>query len=286
MKLLLHAGPMKTGTTAIQTFFSVNQEVLKDNGIHFVWLRRSMLDDLATALNDASLRGSVLVASHECLCRQNQADLARILAGASGDIYAWLTARPLRELYPSLYLQNLKGRVMRTTTYQEFLVEQERRDRSPQFAIKGQVFNFDYLEQHISLAGAIVRWIRYSSSHLLRDVVAGLSELVSTPLEFDSFLPLPSPSGTNPRRSLHFSVAEQARSLNFRCLAGELDSEHRQAELTKLLDQSEQIRASGQLSEPERLLYSSWLDQLDQEINGDFWQRQFRDESVLDSAFG
>ena len=79
MKLLLHAGPMKTGTTAIQTFFRVNQDVLKSSGIHFVWLRRSMLDDLATALRDPSLQGSVLVASHECLCRQNQADLVNSL---------------------------------------------------------------------------------------------------------------------------------------------------------------------------------------------------------------
>jgi len=281
MKLLLHAGPMKTGTTAIQTFFRVNQELLTSSGIHFVWLRRSMLDDLAAALRDPSLHGAVLVASHECLCRQNQADLARILSAVPDEIHAWLTARPLRELYPSLYLQNLKGHVMRTTTYEEFLVEQEQRDRAPERATKGQIFNFDHLERHLADAGATVRWIRYSSSHLLRDVVAGLSELVSIPLDFDSFRPLPPPTGTNPRRSLHFSVAEQARCLNLRCLAGELSAEDRQSELTRLLDRSEQIRSSSSAPEPERRLHSALLDQLDREINGAFWKKQFPGTTVF-----
>ena len=280
MKLLLHAGPMKTGTTAIQTFFGVNQEVLKSNGIHFVWLRRSMLDDLAAALREPSLGGSVLVASHECLCRQNLADLTQILSAVPNEIDAWLTARPLRELYPSLYLQNLKGHVMRTTTYEEFLVEQEQRDRAPELATKGQVFNFEHLQNHLSEAGAKVRWMRYSSSHLLRDVVAGLSELISIPLDFDSFRPLPPPTGTNPRRSLHFSVAEQVRCLNLCCRAGELSSEDRQIELTRLLDQSEQILASNPAPEPERHLHCPWLDQLDEEINGAFWQRQFPETTV------
>ena len=153
-------------------------------------------------------------------------------------------ARPLRELYPSLYLQNLKGHVMRTTTYEEFLVEQEQRDRAPELATKGQVFNFNYLERHLSGAGAKVRWMRYSSSHLLRDVVLGVSGLISDSLAFDAFRQLPPPTGTNPRRSLHFSVAEQARCLNLRFRAGELSSEERQIELTRLLDQSEQIRVS------------------------------------------
>ena len=280
MKLLLHAGPMKTGTTAIQTFFSVNQEVLRRHGVHFVWLRRSMLDDLAAALRDPSLHGSVLVASHECLCRQNQAELAQILSSAPDEIHAWLMARPLRELYPSLYLQNLKGHVMRTTTYEEFLVEQEQRDRAPELATKGQVFNFNYLERHLSGAGAKVRWMRYSSSDLLRDVVRGVSELVSDSLAFDAFRPLPPPTGTNPRRSLHFSVAEQARCLNLRCRAGELGSEDRQIELTRLLDQSEQIRVSDPSPEPERRRHGPWLDQLDQEINGAFWRSQFPGTTV------
>lgn len=275
MKLLLHAGPMKTGTTAIQTFLRLNQEVLKSSGINFVWLRRSMLDDLAAALKDPSLQGLVLVASHECLCRRSQADLTQILSGFSGEVFAWLMARPLRELYPSLYLQNLKGRAMRTTTYEEFLVEQEQRDRAPELVTKGQIFNFDHLERHLSDAGATVRWLRYSRSDLLRDVVAGLSELASIPLLFESFRPLPPPTGTNPRRSLHFSVAEQARCLNLRCIAGELSSEDRQIELTRLLDQSEQIRANHLSSEPERRLHSASLDQLDREINGAFWKRQF-----------
>lgn len=280
MKLLLHAGPMKTGTTAIQTFFRVNQEVLKSRGIHFVWLRRSMLDDLAATLRDSSLQGSVLVASHECLCRQNQADLARILSTVPHETHAWLTARPLRDLYPSLYLQNLKGRRMRTTTYEEFLVEQAQRDRAPELATKGQIFNFDHLERHLSDAGATVSWLRYSRSDLLRDVVAGLSQLASIPLPFETFRPLPPPVGTNPRRSLHFSVAEQARCLNLRCIAGELSSDERQIELTRLLDQSEQIRANHLSLEPERGLHSASLDQLDWEINGAFWKRQFPEATV------
>ena len=269
---------MKTGTTAVQTFLNVNQDILQANGIRFVWLRRSMLEELAAVLRDSSNYCSVLVASHECLCRRGQTELSDVVSGFEGEIHAWLTARPLRELYPSLYLQNLKGRSMRTSTYEDFIQEQEQRDREPDLVNKGQIFNFSYLDCHVAGAGPRVHWIRYSRTNLLRDVVSLLAGLASIPLSFDSFRPLPVPSGNNPRRSLHFAVADEARRLNFRCEAGELSPQKRQQELIKLLGQSEHIRSNRLLSEPERSLYRSRLDQLDLEINGAFWRQYFSDD--------
>ena len=49
-----------------------------------------------------------------------------------------MVARHLREVYQSLYLQNLKWAMMRSSSYEEFLSEQMDRDRSPSNALRGQ----------------------------------------------------------------------------------------------------------------------------------------------------
>ena len=54
MKLLLHAGPMKTGSTAFQELLLLNGSLLEQGGIRFRHLRRQELDDLeaVVALGD------------------------------------------------------------------------------------------------------------------------------------------------------------------------------------------------------------------------------------------
>ena len=71
MKLLLHAGPMKTGSTAFQELLGVNRSLLEHSGIRFRHLRRQELDDLEAVLEAECRRGwpQVLLLSHECLCR-------------------------------------------------------------------------------------------------------------------------------------------------------------------------------------------------------------------------
>ena len=125
MKLLLHAGPMKTGSTAFQELLGVNRSLLEHSGIRFRHLRRQELDDLEEVLEAERSRGwpQVLLLSHECLCRLDPHRLKAALRLVPAPAEAVLVARPLREVYPSLYLQNLKGHVMRTSSYEEFLQE-------------------------------------------------------------------------------------------------------------------------------------------------------------------
>ena len=71
MKLLLNAGPMKTGSTAFQELLSFNRSLLEQNGIRFRHLHPQELDDLEAVLEVEQRRGwpRVLLLSHECLCR-------------------------------------------------------------------------------------------------------------------------------------------------------------------------------------------------------------------------
>lgn len=278
MKLLLHAGPMKTGSTAFQDLLFCNQELLAERGIHFRWLNRHYLSHLAEVLEEEQRhRPAVLVVSHECLCRSNADDLRSLLSQVSGTCHAFLVARPLRELYPSLYLQNLKGHVMRTTSYEDFLTEQKARDRTPELAAKGQVFNFAHLQSALEKAGCTVSWVRFSKDNLLSDLVRRLSQLAGVPLLWEELVPPPPPTGLNPRRSLVPELADVACQLNKLCRNGAVSDSARQELLVALLNTSELVQEMRSGRDPLRNAYDRELDALDDEINGAFW-RQFSDK--------
>ena len=274
MKLLLHAGPMKTGSTAFQDLLFCNQELLAERGIHFRWLNRHYLNHLAEVLEEEQrYRSAVLVVSHECICRSNPDDLRSLLSQVSGSCHAFLVARPLRELYPSLYLQNLKGHVMRTTSYEDFLAEQKARDRNPRLASKGQVFDFAYLHSVLETAGCSVSWVRFSKENLLPDLVRRLSQLAEVPLLWEELDLPPPPTGLNPRRSLVPELADVACRLNMLCRNGAVSDAARQELLVALLNTSDLVRGMRSGPDPLRIFHDRELDALDDEINGAFWRQ-------------
>jgi hypothetical protein len=278
MKLLLHAGPMKTGSTAFQDLLSRNQGLLAERGIRFRWLQRHYLNHLAQVLEEERRHSpAVLLVSHECLCRSNPNDLQSLLSQVSGTCQAFLVARPLCELYPSLYLQNLKGHVMRTTSFEDFLVEQKARDRFPEQASKGQVFDFAYLQSTLEKAGCDVSWVRFSKDNLLRELVRRLSQLAGVPLLWEELVPPPPPTGLNPRRSLVPELADVACQLNKLCRDGAVSDSARQELLVALLNTSELVQGMRSGRDPLSNAYERKLDALDDEINGAFW-RQFSDK--------
>ena len=283
MKLLLHAGPMKTGSTAFQDLLFCNQELLAERGIHFRWLNRHYLNHLAEVLEEEQrYRSAVLVVSHECICRSNPDDLRSLLSQVSGSCHAFLVARPLRELYPSLYLQNLKGHVMRTSSYEEFLQEQIERDCRPEQAERGQVFRYAFLEEQMQAAGCAVQWVSYSRSSLLDDLVSWLAHHADVAEMLRGLEPLPKPSGVSPRRSLDGTVVEVARLLNERCRAGTLSPADRDSLLAVLLDRSDRIRSQRQGLDSFRENHADQLDALDDELNGDFWRQRAMHPSPWD----
>ena len=100
MKLLLHAGPMKTGSTAFQELMSNNRDLLAKDKIRFRWLKRSELDRLSTVLVEERGQGwpEILILSHECLCRLSPDRLHSDLYDFPGQKEVLMVARPLREV--------------------------------------------------------------------------------------------------------------------------------------------------------------------------------------------
>ncbi|QNI41171.1 hypothetical protein [Synechococcus sp. A15-28] len=276
MKLLLHAGPMKTGSTAFQELLVLNSSQLEQCGIRFRHLRRQELDDLEAVVEAEQRRGwpRVLLLSHECLCRVDPQRLKAALHLVPVPAEAVLVARPLREVYPSLYLQNLKGHVMRTSSYEEFLQEQIDRDRRPELATRGQVFRYAFLEEQMQAAGCAVQWVSYARSSLLDDLVAWLAHNADAAEMLRALKPLPMPSGVSPRRSLDGTVVEIARLMNERCRAGTLSPEDRDRFLVALLNSSDRIRSQRQGLDSFRENHADQLDALDHELNGDFWRQR------------
>ena len=274
MKLLLHAGPMKTGSTAFQELMACNGHLLKANGIRFRWLQRVELDQLETVIHEESKQGwpDLLLLSHECLCRQEPGRLRSALSAVSVKPLAVLVARPLREIYPSLYLQNLKGHVMRTSSYEEFLEEQIERDLRPELASRGQVFSYSFLDAQLRLAGCDVRWVRYSRVRLFRDLLGVVAQESLVPLNHEDFGSLSAPRGISPRRSLDGSVSDVVRCLNRHCHAGTVADSARQELLESLLDHSDRIRRQRQGLDPFSRKHDLELEALDDEINGEFWR--------------
>ena len=276
MKLLLHAGPMKTGSTAFQELLVLNSSQLEQGGIRFRHLRRQELDDFEAVVEDEQRRGwpRVLLLSHECLCRVDPQRLRAALHLVPASAEAVLVARPLREVYPSLYLQNLKGHVMRTSSYEEFLQEQIERDRRPELATRGQVFRYAFLEEQMQAAGCAVQWVSYARSSLLDDLVAWLAHHADAKESLRGLKPLPTPSGVSPRRSLDGTVVDVARLLNVQCRAGKVSSADRDSLLAALLDCSDQIRSQRQGLDSFRENHAARLDALEDELNGDFWRQR------------
>ena len=284
MKLLLHAGPMKTGSTAFQELLGVNRSLLEQSGIRFRHLRRQELESMEEVIEEEHSRGwpRVLLLSHECLCRVDPSRLSAALDVVPAPAEAVLVARPLREVYPSLYLQNLKGHVMRTSSYEECLQEQIERDRRPEQAERGQVFNYAFLEQQMQAAGCAVRWVSYGRASLLDDLVAWLAHHADADELLCGLKPLPTPSGVSPRRSLDGTVLEVARLLNARCRAGTVSPADRDSLLVALLDSSDRIRSQRQGMDSFRENHAAQLDALDDELNGDFWRQRAMHPSLWD----
>ena len=282
MKLILHAGPMKTGSTAFQDLLSCNRDVLHQIGIRFRWLRLPELDNLQAVMQSEEQKGwpKLLILSHECLCRVSPERLRSALAIAPAKPMAILVARPLREIYPSLYLQNLKGHVMRTSSYEEFLEEQSARDRHPENALRGQVFRYQYLEEQLNHAGCDVHWLRYSRDHLLSDLLMVISTFGSLENPLNGLIDPPKPKGLSPRRSLDGAVVPLAREINRLCKEGVVVAKERQELLMLLLDVSDRVRQSRQHLDSFRAKYANDLADLDHELNGSFWRRLAIEEST------
>ena len=112
--LILHCGPMKTGSTAIQDLLHEQYQFLLHLGISYHHIRaNNLLENLKATLDLELTRGhQVILLSSEFFAQTNPAILRKIVNDFPAlHKYVIFVSRPLREIYPSLYLQNLKSKL-------------------------------------------------------------------------------------------------------------------------------------------------------------------------------
>ena len=270
--LVLHCGPMKTGSTAIQDVLLEQRESLRMLGVSYHHIRaRGLLQQLREVLEQERDSGcAVLLLSSEFFSQMPEESLRPILDLFPAERHAVLVSRPLREIYPSLYLQNLKGSSRRVTTFRVFFENQLLLDRDLDPKRTGQLMNASALDRRMQNAGCATHWIRYDRVELLERVAGVLSQICGVSFDLIRQPPSRLPEGLSPRRSLRMELAGVARWINRLNRRAWISDQVREMLLIVLLDFSDVLRRIVPLSSP-LLVSDRWrCDQLDELINVPF----------------
>lgn len=271
-RLILHAGPMKTGSTYIQTIFTIAGPFLRANRVFFdapllekvaaegYW--RSLMDRVS---KEADI--DVIVVSNEHLCCLPLAKIFppddRVVGRSS-----ILTRRPLTELYPSLYLQRLKGGAREVLGYADYLDEQVLYDLNPGGSERA-TFNYAWLTRKLESEGYPVSSIEYSKKDLgsrtLRAIGIPASREWTGILEASEETMARAASGVSPLRSTALSLADIGRAINSASIEGRITNEDRDYLHAALLDVSAKLpislrgspspREAGRAAAVDRILH-------------------------------
>lgn len=235
---------MKTGSTAIQDSLRQYHVDILNQGIssHHV-LAKNLFQNLDNILKtERTLSSPFVLLSSEFFGQMNPMRLGEILSQFRGSKHALFVRRPFREIYPSLYLQNLKGSSRRITSFRNFLENQLLLDYDPGCGRTGQVMNAPILNARLVEAGCTTHWISYSRDHLMERFFEVLEFITGRSLTLMNKPPLPRPNGLSSRRSLRMELAVIARLINLLNRRGILSGSAREGFLMNLLDWSEKIK--------------------------------------------
>jgi hypothetical protein len=274
-QLILHCGPMKTGSTAIQDALLEHRTILNRKGISVHHIRaRSLHKQLDQVLTAEQRNGQpVVLLSSEFFGQHAPESLRPILDRFPAERHAILVARPLRELYPSLFLQNLKGSSRRITSFRTFLDHQLQLDLNPDGEQVGQVMNAPVLDARLQAAGCTTHWLSYDRHLLLARFAQQLSVLTGQSLmELTQPLAM-SADRLSPRRSLRMELAGLARLINVLNRRGWINDRYRERLLGFCLDASDQLRLLQPNHTPLSASDRQRCDRLDQLINQPFLNR-------------
>lgn len=250
---VLHIGPFKTGSTAVQWAFHLAREELAGQGVHYVgrsrhaalparWVTDNLLP--GTDEQEAAHRWAKVVAelrghpegrtlfSSEYLCKAGTEHVQRIVGDVGAeDAQVVVTLRPLAAILPSQYQQYLQGRL--TASYDDWLAA--------------------VLDQHDPTRLTPSFWHRHRHDALVRrwGEVVGMDRVVVVMMDdrdfavglraFEGLLglsggPLVSAEVTSTNRSLTWAEAELLRAYNVQLAAASPVSRARQhAMLTTLV---------------------------------------------------
>ena len=270
--LILHCGPMKTGSTFIQDTLKFHHQALLEAGISYYHIRaKSLQSDLEKTISKEELIGNkVVLLSSEFFCQKNSFLLRKALSGFSGECHAILTSRPLREVYPSLYLQNLKGSSKRITSFRYFLERQVEIDLMVPGNIGGQLMNAPALDARLTEAGCQTHWIRYDRDVLLNSFFRCLEKITGIPLGHLSEASLAEPLGLSPRRSFRMEFAGIARVVNCLNRLNVIPDSLRERLFVAMLDMSGYINRAFGVRSPLTRYQCQRCDKVDRLANQAF----------------
>lgn len=223
---LLHIGPPKTGTTAVQSAFAQARDVLPEQGVHYAGpgsrpreavaalTRRkgdpetSAWDDLVQEVRAAGdLR---VVISNERFATSDRETAARAVADLGGEqTHVVMVARPLDALLPSQWQQRVRKR-RGMISYDDWLR-----------IVLGETPDGEHFEHFWvlhDLADQVERWSLAAAPDRVSVIVSDESSRDFLPRLFEGLLGLPEgqlvPSKSWSNRSLDRAEAELMRSLD------------------------------------------------------------------------
>ena len=270
--LILHCGPMKTGSTAIQDLLMEQRSKLLGHGISFYHIRAKSMEQQLNYVVECELNSNseVILLSSEFFGQVNSDILKPLLAFCDFEKYAIFTARRLRDIYPSLFLQNLKGSSMRTSSLKSFLLNQLALDTCPDCGRNGQVMNFESLDLRLSGVGFETHWLSYNRQSLLGDFVGLLAVLSKKKLKSMDCVILSRPVGISPRRSIRMETAGLARLVNILAKRGYINKKQRENIFILLLSFSDFLRVVRPEAPALSNEFTVKCDELDIKVNQSF----------------
>jgi hypothetical protein len=229
--LLLHIGPQKTGSTAIQAAMHAAREALAEHGVFYPGPGRRPIEagwavlgagaplgrptpriERWTELVDAT-RATALArvcVSNEDLSRGDDRAVERILGDLGPDrVHLVYVARRYDRLLPSHWQERLKARM--TWSYGDFLahVLDDAQRASWEWRL---------MWESQSVAGVVERWSRWVPPERITVVVLEDGDRAFLPRVFEDLLDLPrgllAPPTTRDNRSYTFPEAEALRRIN------------------------------------------------------------------------
>jgi hypothetical protein len=226
--LLLHIGPPKTGSTAIQQAMHESRAALAEHGVLYPGTRRRARSASFAVLGVGSAIGrpaprmeswEALVdevrttdlpracVSHENFSRADDAAADRILDGFGRDrTHVVYVARRLDKVLPSHWQERVKS--WETASYDEFLHR----------LLDEPVSSWRKVWQPHDVAGVVARWTARVGPERVTVVVSEEHDRGLVPRTFEALLGLPdgllAPRGSGSNTSLSWTETEVVRSLN------------------------------------------------------------------------
>jgi hypothetical protein len=201
--LLLHIGPHKTGTTAIQQAFAAARPQLREQGIVYpgytgqhrmpalavtgtrgvVGLRPPKIEEWDRFVGDVqAARRRRVVVSAESFVEADDTVAERVVRELGGDrVRVVMTLRPLAKILPSAWQQMVRNRLR--STYDDWLDEVLNQESA-----RRQIVNFWHRHHHEQV---LDRWVSIVGPERFAVVVADDADREALPHAFETVLGLP-----------------------------------------------------------------------------------------------